>query len=93
MDRDSNFIHFLLQVAGLCWRYLAIYTEGYVVHNDSPQQDTSGLRQLSELASTEQFQPFIVSDYALEDAERGYERLISRRATGSLLLKLNSTGE
>lgn len=72
---------------------LSIYIEGYAVHNDSPQQDTPGLRQLSELASTGQFQPSIVNDYALEDAERGYECLLSRHATGSLIRKLNSTGE
>ena len=62
--------------------------EGYAVHNDTPEQDREGLQKLSELAATGFLKPFIDSEYSLECAEQGYERLLSRKATGSIILNL-----
>lgn len=62
--------------------------EGYAVHNDTPAQDREGLEKLGQLAATGFLKPYIDSTYTLENVEQGYQRLMSRQATGSLVLKL-----
>ncbi|WP_215845032.1 quinone oxidoreductase family protein [Candidatus Pantoea bituminis] len=62
--------------------------EGYAVHNDTPAQDREGLDKLVQLAGTGLLKPFIDSVYSFEDVEKGYDRLMSRQATGSIILSL-----
>jgi len=62
--------------------------EGYAVHNDTPEQDRQGLTELSQLAAGGLLKPFIDSRYELENVEQGYDRLLSRNALGSIILKL-----
>jgi len=62
--------------------------KGYALHSDTPEQDSEGLEQLMVLAAQGHLRPVIDSIYKPGELEAGYQRLLSRQATGSVILNL-----
>jgi NADPH:quinone reductase and related Zn-dependent oxidoreductases len=62
--------------------------KGYALHSDTPEQDSEGLVQLTVLAAQGYLRPVIDSIYKPDELEAGYQRLLSRLATGSVILNL-----
>lgn len=61
---------------------------GFSVNFDSDQHLAFALDELGTLARTGQLKPAIDSIHAIGDLENGYSRLASRKATGSVILRL-----
>lgn len=64
--------------------------KGYALHSDTPEQDSEGLEQLMILAMQGYLRPVIDSTYKMNELESGYRRLLSRQATGSIILDLGA---
>lgn len=62
--------------------------EGYSLHADTREQSVEGLKKLSELASRGAVRPAIDSSWPIEDFEKGYAWLTSRKAVGSITVNL-----
>lgn len=61
---------------------------GFSVNFDSDQDMALALDELGALTRQGQLKPVIDSSYVMEDFEEGYRRLTSRRAVGSVVLRL-----
>ncbi|WP_029770592.1 zinc-binding dehydrogenase [Pseudogulbenkiania sp. MAI-1] len=61
---------------------------GFSVNFDSDEDLASALDELAALTAKGLLKPVIDSAYAIEDFERGYSRLTSRQAVGSVILHL-----
>ncbi|WP_437773397.1 quinone oxidoreductase family protein [Arthrobacter sp. KNU40] len=61
---------------------------GYALHRESQDVTAMNLIAISDLAAQGHLKPVIDSRIGLDDFERGYERLMSRQAVGSILLTL-----
>lgn len=61
---------------------------GYSLHAEPDEVVSQALIELGKLAAQGQLKPVIDSVVPLEDFERGYGRLASRKAVGSVILRL-----
>lgn len=61
---------------------------GYSVNFDTDEDLALALDELADLAGKGLLKPLIDSTYAIEEFERGYSRLTSRNAVGSVILHL-----
>ncbi|WP_206734239.1 hypothetical protein [Salmonella enterica] len=62
--------------------------EGYSLHADTREQSVEALKTLSELAFRGAVRPTIDSSWPIEEFEKGYARLTSREAVGSITVNL-----
>jgi NADPH2:quinone reductase len=62
--------------------------EGYSLHADTREQSVEALKTLSELAFRGAVRPTIDSSWPTEEFEKGYARLTSREAVGSITVNL-----
>jgi NADPH2:quinone reductase len=61
---------------------------GYSLHAETDGAVSQALIELGALAAKGQLKPVIDSTFSIEDFERGYSRLASRKAVGSVILRL-----
>jgi NADPH:quinone reductase len=61
---------------------------GYSLHAETDEEVSKALIELGILAAKGQFKPVIDRTVPIEDFERGYSRLASRKAVGSVVLRL-----
>ncbi|HEX7360061.1 MAG TPA: zinc-binding alcohol dehydrogenase family protein [Bryobacteraceae bacterium] len=61
---------------------------GYSLHSETDDDIAGALVELGELAAQGHLKPVIDTVVPLEDFERGYDRLTSRQAVGSIILRL-----
>jgi NADPH:quinone reductase-like Zn-dependent oxidoreductase len=61
---------------------------GYSLHAETDEEVSPALIELRALAAKGQLKPVIDSTVSIEDFERGYSRLASRKAVGSVILRL-----
>ncbi|WP_241592763.1 quinone oxidoreductase family protein [Rosenbergiella epipactidis] len=62
--------------------------EGYSLHADTREQSVEALEKLSTLAFGGAVGPTIDSTWPIQEFEKGYERLLSREAVGSITVSL-----
>ena len=62
--------------------------EGYSLHADTREQSVEALEKLSSLAFRGAVGPTIDSTWPIQEFEKGYERLLSREAVGSITVNL-----
>jgi NADPH2:quinone reductase len=61
---------------------------GYSLHAETDEEVSQALIELGALAAKGELKPVIDSTVSIEDFERGYSRLASRKAVGSVILRL-----